>query len=368
MNPSNSRQGRQKFFTWVVVGCTALAVGYTSWVILRADAGAELVQSPAQGVPPPIAGSEALKMIQNGPHLVFLNEEEPYIGQVKLAALDPSLSRTCPAPVPDGKVSGSGRCQGSAQTALPCGRIHYAGGSGICLMYDSSAPDALTHVTLFGSDFTPRHQFTVEGILSRARISPDGKYAAFTVFVSGHSYQDANMSTATVLLDTTTGASLGNLEEFETRKDGRVFQAPEFNFWGVTFAQDSNRFYATLQNGKKIYLVQGDVPSRKLTVLHENVECPSLSPDGTRLAFKKLIPPGNWQLTVLDLATMKEFPLAETESIDDQVEWLDNNHILYEKIDYDPPKWVSVFVLPADGSGKPEIFMPNAASPAVVRQ
>ena len=169
-------------------------------------------------------------------------------------------------------------------------------------------------------------------------------------------------------MTTATGASLGNLEEFETWKDGQLYQAPEFNFWGVTFAQDSNQFYATLKHGNTTYLVHGDVVARKLTVLHENVECPSLSPDGTRIAFKKRISIGLWQLTVMDLATMKEIPLAEKESIDDQVEWLDNEHILYQNIDpdYDPPEWVSVFVLPADGSGKPEVFVPNAISPVVV--
>ncbi|HMB21925.1 MAG TPA: hypothetical protein VKP08_03785, partial [Anaerolineales bacterium] len=202
---------------------------------------------------------------------------------------------------------------------------------------------------------------------SRTRVSPDGKYAAFTVFVSGHSYADTNMSTATMLLDTATGESLGNLEEFEVWKDGQRFQAPEFNFWGVTFAQDSNRFYATLRNGSTTYLLEGDIAARKLTALHENVECPSLSPDGTRIAFKKLTPTGLWQLTVLDLTTMQETSLAEKESIDDQVEWLDNEHILYQKVDYEPPKWVSVFVLPADGSGKPELFLENATSPVVVR-
>jgi Tol biopolymer transport system component len=146
-----------------------------------------------------------------------------------------------------------------------------------------------------------------------------------------------------------------------------LFQAPEFNFWGVTFAQDSNLFYATLRNGNTTYLVQGDIVARKLTVLHENVECPSLSPDGTRIAFKKRVA-HRWQLTALDLATMEETELAEKVSIDDQVEWLDDERILYHKTDYDPPKLVSVFVVPADGSGEPEIFMPNAISPVVVRQ
>jgi hypothetical protein len=350
MNPSISRQGRQKIFAWVVLCCLALAIGYTSWVILRADTGAKQVQAQGQETPLSIEGPNELQAIQKQPQLLFVNMEEPDIGQVKLEGFDPAFPQRAP-------------------TTLTCERIHYAAGNGICLMYDASGLAQLVSVTLFGSDFKPRHQFTTEGILSRARVSPDGRYAAFTVFLTGHSYTDANMSTATFLLDTATGTTLGNLEEFETWKDGQLYQAPEFNFWGVTFAQDSNRFYATLRNGDTTYLVQGDLAARKLTILHENVECPSLSPDGTRLAFKKRAPglAYRWQLTVLDLATMKEIELAEKENIDDQVEWLDNEHILYHKLDYDPPKWVSVFVLPADGSGQPEVFIPNAISPVVVR-
>jgi WD40-like Beta Propeller Repeat len=353
MKRSSNRQGRRKLFLWVLLGCLALAVGYTARGILRAGAGAGQLQAPSQGDPSTIAGPEELKSIQSGPHLVYLRQEQPPYGQVNLAGLDPASPR-------------------SAQTALRCDRIYYAADNGLCLMYDAEAAqnDPLSapkvQVILFGSDFQPRHQFTVEGIPSRTRVSPNGKYAVFTVFVAGHSYMDANMSTATVLLDTSTGESLGNLEEFETWKDGGVFQAPEFNFWGVTFAQDSNQFYATLRNGNTTYLVQGDIAARKLTVLHENVECPSLSPDGTRIAFKKLME-NRWQLTVLDLATMQETELAEKEGIDDQVEWLDNEHILYQKADYDPPKWVSVFVVRADGSGKPEVFIENATSPVVVR-
>jgi len=352
MGPTRNHPERRRIFLWVVLACIALAVGYTFWGILRANASASLMQ--AQGTPLPVAGANELESIQNQPHIVYLREVGPHYGEVTVAAIDGSSPKSLPTP-------------------LKCDRIYYAAGNGICLRYDPSVSDSLAPprvwVTLFGSDFKPRHQLPVDGVLSRARVSPDGKYAAFTVFVTGHSYSDPNMSTSTVLLDTATGASLGNLEEFETWKDGRLYQAPKFNFWGVTFAQDSNSLYATLRNGDTTYLVRGDVAARKLTVLHENVECPSLSPDGTRLAFKKraagLV--HRWQLTVLDLATMKEIELAEKDGIDDQVEWLDNERILYQKSDYDPPKWVSVFVVPADGSGKPKLFVPNATSPVVIR-
>ncbi len=48
-------------------------------------------------------------------------------------------------------------------------------------------------------------------------------------------------------------------------------------------------------------------------VLRTGVECPSLSPDGTRLAFKKRIAePSEWRLAVLDLATLQDTLLNES--------------------------------------------------------
>lgn len=35
--------------------------------------------------------------------------------------------------------------------------------------------------------------------------------------------------------------------------------------------------------------MRGDVTARTLTTVHRNVECPSLSPDGTRVAYKKRV-------------------------------------------------------------------------------
>jgi Tol biopolymer transport system component len=94
-------------------------------------------------------------------------------------------------------------------------------------------------------------------------------------------------------------------------------------------------------------------------VIAEDVECPSLSPDATRLAFK-LRKGGSWRLHVLDLKTGRRTPLAETRSVDDQVEWLDDGRILYG---YQGDVWV----VPADGKGRPRVYLNDALSPAVVR-
>jgi Tol biopolymer transport system component len=172
------------------------------------------------------------------------------------------------------------------------------------------------------------------------------------------------------------GDELGDLEEFSTWRAGARFTAADFNFWGVTFARDSNVFYATLRTaqgsdrGTMTYLVRGDLGVRRLTVLRENVECPSLSPDNRLMAFKKRAGPdvAPWRVYLLDLATLTDRPLAgETRSIDDQIEWLDDTHVLYaagrEKASASRDVWLA----PIDNSAPPRIFLSEAESPIVVR-
>src|SRR6185503_3685589 len=148
-----------------------------------------------------------------------------------------------------------------------------------------------------------------------------------TVFVTGqsHGYAGSSFSTKTSLVDMMSGDQLGDLEQFATWRNGTRFQAADFNFWGVTFARDSNTFYASLKTAGKTYLVRGDLRLRKLTVLHENVECPSISPNNRLIAFKKRVGGdlSPWRFYLLDLTTMAERALAgEQRSVDDQIEWL----------------------------------------------
>ena len=152
-----------------------------------------------------------------------------------------------------------------------------------------------------------------------------------TLFVTGHAYDPGSFSTQTTIIDLATGSKIADLEHFTVLRGNRQVTAVDVNFWGVTFARDSDRFYATLATGGKTYLIRGSVRERLARVIHENVECPSLSPDGTRIAYKKRTGSRTapWRLTVLDLATMRETPLSEERSVDDQAEWLDDGRVLY---------------------------------------
>ncbi len=70
-----------------------------------------------------------------------------------------------------------------------------------------------------------------------------------------------------------------------------------------------------MATGGRTPLVRGDLAGRTVSTLRQNVECPSLSPDGTRVVFKKRVAglpaEAPWRLHVLDPASGKETPLAE---------------------------------------------------------
>jgi len=211
---------------------------------------------------------------------------------------------------------------------LRCERVHFAKRAGLCLSANRGVITTFSANT-FGPDFRIRESFPLKGVPSRARVSPDGRRGAITVFVSGDSYSSHSFSTRTTLVDMATGKPIADLEEFAVTRDGHPFKSVDFNFWGVTFAPDGNRFYATLGTGGTTYLIEGTVDGRAAHVLREGVECPSLSPDGTRIAFKKRTTPGTWRLHALDVKTLEDRPLPETRSVDDQVEWLDSYRVAY---------------------------------------
>ena len=255
-------------------------------------------------------------------------------------------------------------------TPLMCHRLHFAAGHGSCLVVERDFFTTYAAL-LFDAAFQPRHRIPLNGIPSRTRVSPDGRHAAITVFVSGHSYADSLFSTETGIVDTGTGALVvANLEELPVVRDGQPFHSLDFNFWGVTFAADGDRFFATLGTGGVMYLVEGSLADRTLHVVTEGIECPALSPDETRIAFKKRMPGSaraHWRPHVLDLETLEETALAESRSVDDQVEWLDDGNVLYALPKETGSPIADVWVLPADGGGRPEIFLDQASSPAVLR-
>ena len=337
--PVAARHRRRAWaFAALCVACLLIPVGYVAG---RARPGAAADQP---------AGGQTLAALRGRPALLF-RSLVPGDGFGALAAIpldEPERERTI--------------------TQLRCDRVHFAGGRGLCLSNHIAAFWSPPTAQAFDLDLHELASFPVPELPSRARVAPDGQHAAMTHFVRGDSYNDSGFSTRTALLDLAAGSPLGDLEQFAVWREGARFQAPDFNFWGVTFARDGNRFYATLASGGTTYLVEGDLAARSVRTLRENVECPSLSPDNRRIAFKKRVSPEAWRLHVLDLDTMAESPLAEERSVDDQAEWLDDDQVLYGLTEQSPTGTsTNVWVVPVEGEGAPRIFVPLASSPAVVR-
>jgi len=264
-----------------------------------------------------------------------------------------------------------------AMTSLSCDRVDFEGHVGLCLTRPTSGLVVSTSAVVFDAHFKELHHVTMTGLPSRARVSPDGRYGAVTTFVTGDSYAAlGTYSTRTDIIDMRTGTVLFDLDQLAVTRDGRPFQAMDFNFWGVTFANDERHFYATLGTGGQTYLIRGELLTRRAAVIATNVECPSLSPDDSEIAFKQRLPGPTvtWRLSVLDLATLRVHHLAETRSVDDQVEWLNDTTVLYGVLadpsiaSLDPfsaatpsiangaSLVTNTWSVPADGSGSPRLF------------
>ncbi len=288
--------------------------------------------------------------VANRSHLVFRNtalgDGYGFVAMVPLSA-------------PDGP---------RAVTAVSCDRVYATAGNALCLVANRALTTTYRQ-RLLGPSWASNWESQLTGLPSRARLSRDGSLAATTTFVYGDGYTNPGQFSTQTLVRRADGTEVANIEQFPLMVDGRLVTAADKNLWGVTFADD-DRFYATAASGGKTWLVEGSLSARRVTALREDAECPSVSPDRTRIAFKKhgSLAPGHWRLAVYDLNAGKETLLAEERSVDDQAEWLDDGHVLYGL-----PRGTAgtastdVWMVPADGSGTPQVFVHDAWSPAVVR-
>ena len=349
MNETNAqpRDWRRRI---AVVRRTAIAAGLLVVALLVAVS----FERPNSAASPAVAPASPSRMagIAAKPHLVFRH-----------TGVDTNYSALSLASLDDAGV------RDRAAAAMTCERVSFSRERGICLQADRGVFTSYKAV-VFDRAFNAIRTITLDGSPSRTRISPDGRVGTITIFVGKDlGYTSSTFSTRAILLDMASGEVLTDLEQFTTWRNGARFTAADFNFWGVTFARDSNVFYASLRTQSTTYLVRGDLTLRKLTVLHENVECPSLSPDNRLIAYKKRVgpQPEAWRLYTLDLATMAERPVAaETRYIDDQAEWLDDRHVLYA-VPRQGTATTDAWVAPIDGAGPARVFLEEAESPIVVR-
>lgn len=301
-------------------------------------------------------GSSAAEIsadLPTGPHITFRNTAsgEGYGMVSSVALVDPDGPR---------QVSGQ-----------PCDRVDVSGDYLSCLRTLRGIPTTF-ETQVYDVDGNPVTTWPLAGIPSRTRVSDDGLVAT-TAFVTGHSYAADSFSTETTVKGPD-GRDYGNLQDFDISVDGKPLVAIDRNVWGVTFA-GGNRFYATVASGGTTWLVEGDLEKRTMASLATNAECPSVSPDGHTVAFK--VRRGNdgdmvgsssvhWDVAVMNVASGERTVIELDRGIDDQLEWLDEDTLLYGLPREDANWDADVFRLEAEAMAEPELFIEHAWSPSVV--
>lgn len=330
---------------WLLPTATVVLLGGAMALAAVAWSGFQARQAA-----PAAAAATPRPTLPAGPLLVFRNtavgDDYGLVASVPLA--DPGAKRTV--------------------TDLPCDRVYATHENLMCLHTDRGVLTTFG-ATLYDAAGDQLNSWALPGVPSRTRISADSSLVAETAFVTGSSYGVKAFSTRTDIAQVN-GIDYGSLEDFTLLVDGQKVTADDRNFWGVTFSSDDNTFFATAASGGHHWLVRGNLRGRSLVAIKDGAECPSLSPDGTRIAYKKNLSTTStprWTLAVLDFATGVETQLPIDANVDDQAEWLDDGTLLYGLANPDKPGDSDVYSIPIDGQHGPSLFLAHAWSPSVVR-
>lgn len=337
---------KTRLATLTVICVLAVGGALAYFAYARSDADAQMTAAP------PVAQTSDLDALLAADHVVFRSTAlGSSYGKLSVVALaDPAGDRV----VLDSN----------------CERVYATATDGVCITADRGIVPKYG-ITELNARLAPQRSSDLTGLPSRARMSPDGSLISTTTFVTGHSYSESSFSTQTII-QRDTGEVVGNIEDFSATVDGEPLTVVDRNYWGVTFVDDDT-FYATAASTAlgKTWLVKGSISAKTMTSVRTDAECPSISPDRTRVAYKSRqgnAAPGQWHIAVYDLATGTEVVLAETRSVDDQVEWLDDSTVLYALPRAGSEATTSdIWQVPADGTGEPTVLVPQGSSPAVIR-
>lgn len=251
-------------------------------------------------------------------------------------------------------------------SSLSCLRLHYAGGRGLCATQRTRAGEIVNVVHLFDRALERRGEVVLDGIPTRLRVAPNGLFGAVTTYSEEETPEYERLATRTRIIDMQTGRQVADLRDFRLENSNLPAISGPRDFSSVAFERDGDRFFATLATDEERYLVAGSLREQRVTALRGGVANEALSPNGDRLAVKRLLPErGFWQLAVIDLRTWTERDLRQgPRSVDDQVEWLDDDHVMYHDVDGES---TALWALPVDGINGPRVLVKGAYAGAVQR-
>ena len=212
--------------------------------------------------------------------------------------------------------------------ALQCEVVYVSGGRGICLSADRGV------FTTYEANYSTRARLPSPAA-SRSRVFPAvrafpsmGRWRRSRSSPSGHGY---------TTLDFDADAAHRHADG-ERARGSRIVRGPQgwrggisnadFNFWGVTFTADARSSTPLrCRPAGKHYLVRGKCRRRahRRGVIHENVECPSLSPGRTPRRIQKASP-GRQSHSVAAVSSSISPAAARSRfgksaALDDQLEW-----------------------------------------------
>lgn len=340
----------RRIAVWAVA--VVLLVGVIAFVVVRALSATPSAQS---------SGAD-LSTIMSQPHYVFADQS--IANRDKIGIVPGSDPQAIRAFFPDQR----------------CDRVSARSNLIVCLRPVASGQTSEGKVFEVKADgnLTPVRTFPLTGIPSRAAISPNLKNVASTVFETGPvkggtEYEVAEgFTTRTAIHSVAQGGQdyLDIAKDFSIIKGGRPFKAKEMNVWGVTFSPtDPDRFFVTVESGGGHWLSEGSFKSRQIVTGHPNVECPSISPDGKRIGYKFPLGGGTWRLHVLNLETHEDRALDEARSIDDQIQWINDQTIMYQFRTVRPgaDSKTDVWALDIQPGSQPRMLISDANSPSYVQ-
>lgn len=250
------------------------------------------------------------------------------------------------------------------ETPLDCDRAAMARTLGVCLSMEGSESPA-HYLDVFDERFARVHRIPLAGVPNRIGLARDRDLAAISAAEHTHDDPAVDFVPRTIVVDLRAGKVVADLADFRfAGLRAPASQRPAVS--DVTFANDGDRFFARLQDRDAPHLVEGRLSTRSGRIVRRGVESPALSPDETRIVYRQRAgfsdPP---TLRLYDLRTGADEALtSEPRSVEDQVEWLDADRILYHLTG---ASGADIWVLRVDGTEAPRVLRARAYAPAVVR-